>query len=543
MNGRFIFILTVYINMIICGSVFVQSGYAIGERTVSIGGALGWNSAEKRTGIIEAAGIRSNSVLMLSSAPGLSGSGYGYTGASGVFGIFSPLTDSSVDMYVSFDDRILRDAAGNYRIKAETDIERVDRVLARGGTGALIFGGSGDSLTIEPQSRNALFASGNLIGDFTIEFWMCPFNMENGERVFSWVSSVSHNGSTGTQRIQSVAFKNRLQWSFTNFFTQSGSTFFNLEISGNTAIVPKTWSHHLIRFDAKTGMLEYLVNGNSEAIVYATKTRRESSEVFTPVAGNGGFFQLGENFKGFFDELKIHNAFAGRSLVQKYPFSGGRIESSFIDTGELSSQIVRVDATGGKISNSHANEFRENGNFKFSDDTQMQFFIRTSENPWTLNGKPWIAFIPGEDMPNLSGRYAQIAVDFYPSADGETSPYLEQISVIYLLGEPPHPPQNVNAVAVDGGVILRWKHSPDVNIDGYLIYYSSVRGELFGRGADLGHSPIDAGMTNNILITGLQNGTLYYFKVAGYDELINGSYHTGEFSAEVTARPLTQLKN
>ena len=542
MNKRFIFILTVYINLIICGSVFVQSGHAIGERIVSIGGAVGWISAEKKTGIIEAAGIRSNSVLMLSSAPGLSGSGYGYTSASGVLGIFSSMAEPSVDMYVSFDDRIIRDAAGNYRIKAEANPERVDRVLARSGTGALLFGGVDDSVTIEPQSRSALFSPGNLIGDFTIEFWIYPLNMENGERVFSWVSSVSYNGNTGAQRIQCTASRNRMNWTFTNFFVKNNSAFLNLELTGVSPVIPKTWSHHLVRFDSKTGMLEYLVNGNSESIVYSTMTRRESSEVFLPSAGNNGYFMLGENFKGLFDELKIHSVCAGRTSVQKYPISGGRMESSFIDTGDLSSQIVRVDAAGGRTGKSVKNEYIENGNFKFNDDTQMQFFIRSSENPWTLKSKPWTAFVPGEEIKNISGRYAQIAVDFYPSADGETSPYLEQVKLVYLAGEPPFPPQNVTAVAVDGGVILRWKPSPDVNTDGYLVYYSSVRGELFGKGADLGNSPIDAGMTNNILITGLQNGTLYYFKVAGYDELADGSYNTGEFSTEVTARPLVQLR-
>ena len=56
----------------------------------------------------------------------------------------------------------------------------------------------------------------------------------------------------------------------------------------------------------------------------------------------------------------------------------------------------------------------------------------------------------------------------------------------------------------------------------------------------LGSSPIDVGMTNNILIDGLKNGTLYYFRVAAYDR-VAGDYSTGEFSAEVTARPLSGL--
>jgi len=49
------------------------------------------------------------------------------------------------------------------------------------------------------------------------------------------------------------------------------------------------------------------------------------------------------------------------------------------------------------------------------------------------------------------------------------------------------------------------------------------------------------GMTNNITIEGLRNGTLYYFRVVSY-ERVNGSDRLiqGEFSAEITARPLVQ---
>jgi hypothetical protein len=92
--------------------------------------------------------------------------------------------------------------------------------------------------------------------------------------------------------------------------------------------------------------------------------------------------------------------------------------------------------------------------------------------------------------------------------------------------------------------MLRWRNSPDINTEGYLVYYSDVRGEFFGEDALLGPSPIDAGKRNNLFIDGLKNGTLYYFRIAAY---IQGERSgaparlTGEFSREVTARPLTGL--
>ena len=100
----------------------------------------------------------------------------------------------------------------------------------------------------------------------------------------------------------------------------------------------------------------------------------------------------------------------------------------------------------------------------------------------------------------------------------------------------------VTAVASDGKVLLQWAQSSDENIKGYLIYYSSVRDELFGVDAVQGVSPIDTANRNSILLDGLKNGTLYYFRIASYDYADNqGERNIGEFSREITARPLEGL--
>jgi len=560
MKKRLLFIHIVYIFLFVSGSVF-----GAGESVIILGGESTWSMAEFRNGVTEVVSVRPHPVLVLSSAAGASTSGY--SAASGASGNFAALTESALDMSFSFDERetgLYKDSAGHYRITVPPDVEAVDRRYARTGTGAALFQGT-DPLVIEPQSRSALFTAGNRIRDFTVEFWLYPLNMENGEQIMTWVSSKPSNSSasgdfSSIQRIQCSASRNRLRWSFVNLFASTaGSSFIDIEFSGNTPVVPKTWSHHLVRFDATTGMVEYIVNGVSEAIVYVTSTGRENSpvssggEVYTPVAGTGGIFMLGEGFTGIIDEFKIHDACVGRSSVQKYISSGGRAETRAIDLGDNNSGVIRIDASGGRVSikrngasggvnNGVNNEFRENGRFRFSDDAEMNFFIRVSDNPWLLNNSPWLAFTPGADISGITGRYVQIAVDFYPSADGETSPYLNELRITYLRGEPPMPPKNVTATAVDGGVLLRWKHSPSISTTGYLVYYSAVRGELFGSEALLGPSPIDAGYRNSLYIDGLENGKLYYFRIAAYD-YVNGAtdHNAGEFSGEVTARPLAGL--
>jgi hypothetical protein len=540
-----IFIFILYTFLFVSGSV-----HGVGEKTLSLGGAQSWKYASYRFGVTEVKSVRPYPVLVLSSAdqPAVV-----YSAAVGVSGNLLPLKSTLPDLSLSFDEKhaaLFYDGAGHYSVTASPSVEAVERRFARAGTGAALFDAdnpAGDPLVIKPQTTSALFSSGSRIKDFTIEFWLYPLNLDNGEHILSWAASGLVNKTYSVQRIICSTSKNRLQWSFDNFFiSPKNSLPLKIEFSGDTHLIPKKWSHHLVRFDSVTGMIEYIVDGNSETIVYATATGRENSEVFTPVVGTGGAFILGGRYKGIMDEFKIHGVCAGRSSVQKYAVAGGRAETTHIDLGDMNTAVLRVEVTGGRTSlkgTKISNEFRENGRFRFSDDSEMCFFIRASENPWRFNEKKWTAFIPGSNLKEeIKGRYVQIAVDFYPSGDGETSPYLDEVRIVYQPNEPPLPPTNFTAVAVDGGVTLRWKKSPDASAAGYLVYYGSVRGELFGSDAALGPSPIDAGNVTSITINGLKNGTLYYFRAASYEltEAL-GEYNIGEFTREVTARPLAVL--
>ena len=562
---------------LLCG--FSAAVHGIGEKTISLGGAAAWNMAEVRAGITQVARVRSNPVLMLSSAA--TGNTTGTVAPTSA----AAASAASLDLSISFDESnpaLFRDRTGHYRLGVSPALQTVERRFARIGTGAALFsassrndtvpavkiasdgagqsnaGGLNGPLVIEVSSRNALFAPDSHIRDFSIEFWLYPLNMENGEQVLTWISSrplparqtaAAGGGQTryAFQRIQCVAVKNRLQWTFADFFTSpDNADHIDLSIAGNSPVVPKNWSHHLIRFDAGTGMLEYLVNGKSEAIEYASSTGHEGGEVYTPIAGEGGSFVVGSHFMGIMDEFKIHSAWLESPVVHKYPARGGRMETGAIDLGEGSSGVQRVDATGGRTAikgTQVSSEFQENGRFRFADDSEMQFFIRAAENPYLWDETDWRSFTPGNSLAGtIRGRYVQVAVDFYPSADGETSPYLEALQIHYLPNEPPLPPASVIAVAEDGGVRLRWKNSPDTDTAGYLVYYGVTRDEYFSEDAAQGASPLDAGKRNTIVIDGLKNGTLYYFRIAAYDRRdSNGAFHAGEFSREVSARPLRGL--
>ena len=555
-----VFITILYLFFFVSGSLF-----SLTRNTLIFNGNMLAEMADVKTGVTELSMVRAGLVLALSSSAG-------YRTVSGTHSASAP------DMALSFDEGhplLFRDSAGRYRVFAAPSVEAVDRRFARAGQGAALFSGtalsrepaaagavrgpagfSSGGLRLEPGTAAALFSPNNRFGDFSLEFWLHPLIMENGEQVFLWTSSLPDMPSAAGsvfQRVLAVSSRNRLQWSFLNFFiSPDGRNSIDITLTGHSAIVPGTWSHHLIRFDSTTGMIEYLVNGNSEAIDYATSTRREGGEVFTPRTGVSGNFVIGGSFNGLMDEFKIHASYISGPPIRRYPLHGGRIETRAIDLGEGNNNIIGIEASGGRTSvvNSRiSSEHRRNGRFLFSDDSEMQFFIRSSNNPFRWDTQ-WMPVIPGTEFGRgvIQGRYVQLAVDFYPSADGESTPFLEEVRIVFYPDEPPMPPAGLVAVAMDGAVRLTWRHSPSPNTQGYLVFYgtasdSGIASIFFGEGATLGASPIDVGKTNSVTITGLQNGTLYFFRVAAYsnrDERAVFS-RTGEFSREVRARPLAGL--
>jgi hypothetical protein len=526
-----------------------------------LGAGAGWNAVVNRTGITEVSALRPNPVLTLSSA--------------------RPGDDPYLDMALSFDeDRpdLFSDTTGHYRVTASPVLSAANYRWSRAGTGAALFSGDAPResvvpaalpsgtpmvssaafrdpqafaegpLVIRPQGRDALLSSGQHFKDFSLEFWLYPLNMENGEQILSWTSTrQTGQGDKTFQRIQCIAARNRLNWTFLDFFSAPDDRRqMTLTLSGSP-VLPRIWSHHLIRYDSDTGLLEYLVDGRLEGAVYATTTGREGGEVYSPVAGEGGTLVLGGRFAGLMDEFRTYGRCVENPHLNKYPAQGGRIETRPLDLGERNSAVLKIEALGGNVSpggrNSKAggimqNEYAGSGRFRFSNNSMVQFFIRAADTPYQWgSAEGWKPFEPGTDLPEtIRGRYVQLAAAFYPSGDGESAPYLDELRILYRRDDPPLPPSMVTVIPADGAAELSWRASPDLDVSGYLVYFGTSAGEYFGESAILGVSPINAGKQTALRIEGLKNGVLYYFAVAAYDRM--NPANAGVFSREVTTRPL-----
>ncbi|GHV82242.1 hypothetical protein AGMMS49991_08000 [Spirochaetia bacterium] len=545
--------------------------YGLGEKTLTVGAASGWDTVKTRERITTIPSVRPFPVLALASAQNLAGPGGRTARAAG----------PDLDIALSFDEGrpdLFADGTGHYSLMVSPAVTAVTQRWARAGTGAAHFSGSAsteilaavgdlETLVLTPRGPEALLYQGRRFRDFTLEFWLNPMNMENGEQILFWSATRrTARGEDVVQRIQCTATRNRLQWTFQDLFADPGdSRRLTFSFSGITPVTPQIWSHHLIRFNSTTGLLEYLVNGTTESIRFVTSTGREGGEVYTPIGGQGSKLVLGGRYAGLMDEFRLHGAFMEEPALAKYPRQGGRMETMFLDLGVDGSQIIKVDAQGGRISSDlrsadlraaapgNTGRGREVARpinpaeyaggirpFTFSDGSGVQFFIRTGDTPYPETAAAWRLFEPGVEIPGLEGRYVQVAAEFYPSGDGESTPYLDGLQITYRPDAAPRPPTQVTAIPRDGGVDLIWNNSVDKDTQGYFVYYGASRGDYFGVDALQGKSPINVGKRMSVHIDGLQNGSLYYFSITAYDRL--NPLHEGEFSREVSARPLRMIE-
>ncbi|GAB1484242.1 hypothetical protein MASR2M78_30600 [Treponema sp.] len=453
------------------------------------------------------------------------------------------IQDKSADLSLSFDEdksEYFADSSLLYRVQTAPSVVAARGDRAQFGGGAAQFTGIEDGGIAALPHRTALFAPNSRLSDFSIEFWLYPANMANGEQLVSWTASRRNAGGDSVfQRLRCFSMRNKIEWNFIDFFTSADETRrLSLTITSRGAVLPRVWSHHLLRFDAASGLLEYLIDGRLENVAYATVSGREGGDVYTPLLGSGASLVLGSRYTGLMDEFRIYGRLQEKPELSRYPLAGGRAETRFLDLGTTNTELLRIET---KLAWDTASKKRNSPTG--ADSSEIRIFARSGDSQygWKDDEASWIPIPAGVDLGgHIRGRYLQLAVVLYPSGNGEASPYLEELRLVYQRDEAPPPPSYTTAIAGDGEVELRWKASPDPDLGGYLIYYGSASGEYLGTEALLGASPIDVGKRLSFVIDGLKNGTLYYFSIAAYDRAL--PRHIGEFSREVSARPARMLR-
>ena len=430
--------------------------------------------------------------------------------------------DGETDLLLHFDQSRLRDEAGRYAVVPDgVDVTSDYRWLGRG---TAVFRRPTDTLELH-AGAGALFEPGTLWSDFSLEFWLYPANLEEGETVFLWMGSRWRDQRPVQQEVRVSVSNRTLTWSFVNFFLPEDQSELTIELSGRRSLIPRDWHHHMVRFDASTGLLEYLVDGLPEDVTHVSPTRREDGTVYVPYVGeaSGRVSQLGVGFIGFIDEMRLSRRRVESPQLQRVSPRPGSLVTRPIDLQFDESAVhsigARYDAPGR---------------------SEIRLYYLVNDRRDTIEGE-WVPFAPGERFdPAPTGRFLRVRVEFLPGAPGDDRPSLSWLRANVELDTPPSAPATLVADADDGRVRLDWTEVPETDVQGYLVYYGTNTGRYFGVAADAGPSPIDVGNVTSITLDGLENGRLYYFAVSAYDA--SRSVASGNLSREVTARPSQRLR-
>ena len=501
------------------------------EKTVMLGGNAPWPALSSMSGLTHGKGRLGKDALVLSSklpgdddsaGSGLVGSGADWTPPDPSAQQPAPVGSltPSTDLYLPFDSASDGDKSGHYSVVSSA-LLRTGASKARRGSGAALCNTAGSGLVLRGK-QGSLFGTKGDSGSFSIEFWMYPTVAESGVEILQWKSSRISTHGPVYQYVRSSMLRNHLEWTFTNIWTTTGGKPIEITVDGRKNLIPNTWSHHEISYDAETGMIEYCVDGSTENVAYATSSGKERGDVYPAVFGAPADLEIAPRFSGLLDEFKItrtpksFNTLADRhETLEKYPASGGRFESEPIDSKASGSELKSVTIVKSE-----------------PEGTGTAFFVRSGDNfyQWTATEPAWIPVKSGEKLEGVTGKYFQVAGELYPDGTGSRSPSVTSITLKYEEDSPPWPPARVRAVPGNGTVTLSWPASVDYDTAGYLVYYGDHPGEYLAEG-----SPIDVGNTRTFTVSGLRNGRAYYFSVAAYDA--SGPRLPGTLSKEAFARP------
>ncbi len=414
------------------------------------------------------------------------------------------------------------DGAPAYTLKND-DLQYTEKIAVLGGASA-VFSGRRDPLVFVP-GEDSVLAPGTIPESFTIEFWLYPITLSEGETPFLFSAERLENGRLLHQEMRCSLEKQKVTWRLDNIFLPQGSLSYAISLRGTKNLIPKTWSHHIIRYDSTTGLIEYYCDGIPQAVTYATQSGRESGNPLYPYIGpeEEPRISIGSGFSGMMDEFRLSSCFREEISENRFSGASGSMTTRVLDLGRTGTRTKMVEATASTPG-----------------DTDIGFWIRSSERKTDLLNldAEWIPFTPGRAIPGeIAGRYIQLRAELYPDGTRERTPVLSEMKIRYEHGLPLMPPARISASPGNGSVTLTWNRPPDDKARGYIVYYGDRPGVYLGTGASIGNSPADIGDTTSIVIGGLKNGTLYYFSVVAYDG--SDPPETSVFSPETACRPVT----
>ena len=440
--------------------------------------------------------------------------------------------DRKTIILLHFNEDDMYDSTGRCKI-SNLNISKKSRKLGSGGG---IFNEGNGPASLDSGKRS-FFPDRIYSGNFTVEFWLNSRNTADGETYFLYENYTDTGRKILPQHFKCFLEDRIISWNIKNLFLSSDMEPFSITLKGSRRIIPGKWSHHMLRYNSDTALLEYLYNGIPEAVAHVNREGRESGRTYPFYAGTSSRIELGEKFTGSIDEFRIQGEWveeASRSRIGDY---SGYFITEMIDLKHSRSELFNVGISD-----------------TVPPGTDIKYYYCLSDTPFIPDNLASADSSAGGDQDcdgwNIlekgkvrisGGRFLWLKGVLYSDGEKNISPSVNTITLRYDEKSPPPPPAVVKAEVSDGKIQLRWSSVPDSGIAGYLVYIGEKPGHYFGSGSKFPSSPIDAGLNNNIVIDNLENGKVYYMAVSSYYRTASAIGKIikkgGNYSAEISARP------
>jgi hypothetical protein len=439
--------------------------------------------------------------------------------------------NNGIDLVVHFNGGDEGIYAGNYQLMSWDGI--VQNQIRASGPGSGLFTQQSNGLVLQPLS-GSMFLPGTIVGGFTIEFWLYSAAPREGGTVLSWLGSTWSNNQPMFQNLTVSLVNRRIVWDLENFFVRGQIDQRNPRLEGlqvqltqRRDLIPRRWTHHMLRYSPERNLLEYLVDGVTESLVYVTSNGREFGDSYIPFVGelSDRAITIGENLNGIIDEFALSRFWVEEPLGRGVSQDPGYAIFQRRDLSFPGARIQRLEIEGQTPGLTEA---------------RLWWFLSDLIESPLREDPRWNHSEDRVALESERGRYLYVKAEFLPDGTIDNRPGISTIRVTYLEQLPPPAPSRVRVVPVSGGVELFWDQVIRGNPEGYVVYFGTRPNEYFGHSIDLGSSPILVGNTNHIKITGLEPGRVYYFRVGTYNysnNPIRGQHIPISFSDEVATRP------
>ncbi|MCL2480693.1 MAG: hypothetical protein FWF38_03170 [Spirochaetaceae bacterium] len=434
--------------------------------------------------------------------------------------------DNSTELLLHFNSLPIVDVTGNFRL-IENKVS-ISEGRKKFGAGAALFNKETNSIVLDRNGRG--FFPGRIYSDdFSIEFWVYGQNYTDGETIF-FVDGFADIGNGFISQLFRCHIENRKTvWTIKNFFIPPGSKEFEVKISSERQLIPGVWTHHLLRYDSTTGLMEYLIDAKPESVIYATTSEREAGQVYPLYSGTRGRIVIGNNFTGLIDEFRFKLEWINNNMLPLLGAHTGVYISEPVDLGNSKSTLIGFEAKN---------------IIPIGTDILYYYYLSDSRQAIMEDSPEWKKIAPGSGLlSERGGRFLRIKAVLYSDGEKSVSPSVSRINIKFDQKSSPPPPRVVRAEPGNSSVRLKWSEVIDPDIDGYYVYFGERSGKYFGSEKNNNTSPIDVGKNNEIIIRNLENGRIYYFAVVSYSRstprygsvIVNEG---GDYSVEVSARPL-----